>query len=157
MVPEEIASRRPAQLVMVMAGLEMVSEEDQIGLPLVGAIISVADLQHLVLDVRRVMVLGVREQVLLVHTRAGDVLSLNLSKARGDTSIQGLLGVLPGEDIRNLLILEGRITHKIIVVVQPLIVLRDPPPFVYGVVEHMQVEDVEYMITMKVHPVNAVD
>ena len=92
-----------------------------------------------------------------MHTRAGDVLSLNLSKARGDTSIQGLLGVLPGEDIRNLLILEGRITHKLIVVVQPLIVLRDPSPFVYGVVEHTQVENVEHMITMKVHPVNAVD
>ena len=55
MVPEEIASRQPAQLVMVMEGLKKVSKGIFIGLPLVGTIISVADLQHLVLDVRRVM------------------------------------------------------------------------------------------------------
>ena len=157
MAPEKIASRRPAQLVVVMASLKMVSKEILVGLPLVGAILIVADLHHLVPDVWRVMVLGVQEQVLLVRTRAGDVLNLNLSRARGVTNIQDLLDELPGVDIRNLQILEGKTTLKIIVVVQPLIVLRAPPPFVYGVVEHIQVGIAEHMITGKVHLVSAVD
>ena len=157
MVPEEIVSHRPAHRVMVITDLKMVSEKDQIGLPLVGAIISVADLQHLVLDVRRVMVREIRGQVLLVHTRAGDVLSLNLSKARGDTSIQGLLDVLPGVDIRNLQILEGKTTPKTIVVVQPMTVLQVPPPLVCVMVEHIQVEIVEHTISGKAPPVSSVD
>ena len=130
MAPDEIASRRPAQLVVVMASLKMVSKEILIGLPLVGAIITVADLQHRVPDELGVIVLGVQEQVLLVHTRAGDVLSLNLSRARGVTNMQDLLDELPGVDIQNLQIPEGKTTPKIIVVVQPLIDLPAPPPFV---------------------------
>ena len=157
MVPEEIASRRPAQMVVVMSSLKMVSKEILIGLHLVGVIITVADLQHQVPDELGVIVLVVQEQVLLVHTRAGDVLSLNLSRARGVTNMQDLLDEQPGVDIRNLQILEGKTTPKTIVVVQPMIVLQAPPPLVCVVVEHIQVEIVEHTISGKAPPVSSVD